>query len=145
MGPPPPCSPLFPYTTLFRSRRPLPRRNPRAAPQKWGREDSNLRRLSRRVYSPFPLAARAHPREARRIVASARETLRRARGRDRKSTRLNSSHMSYLYAVFCLNGSAPTLLSTLSLHDALPISSTTTPAQSARCSAKMGAGGFEPP
>ena len=27
----------------------------------WGREDSNLRRLSRRVYSPFPLAARAHP------------------------------------------------------------------------------------
>jgi hypothetical protein len=31
----------------------------------WGREDSNLRRLSRRVYSPFPLAARAHPRERR--------------------------------------------------------------------------------
>ena len=30
----------------------------------WGREDSNLRRLSRRVYSPFPLAARAHPRGA---------------------------------------------------------------------------------
>ena len=29
----------------------------------WGREDSNLRRLSRRVYSPFPLATRAHPRE----------------------------------------------------------------------------------
>ena len=28
----------------------------------WGREDSNLRRLSRRVYSPFPLATRAHPR-----------------------------------------------------------------------------------
>src|SRR5438309_11689619 len=32
---------------------------------KWGREDSNLRRLSRRVYSPFPLAARAHPRGGR--------------------------------------------------------------------------------
>ena len=30
-------------------------------PAEWGREDSNLRRLSRRVYSPFPLAARAHP------------------------------------------------------------------------------------
>src|SRR5206468_4330316 len=29
---------------------------------RWGREDSNLRRLSRRVYSPFPLATRAHPR-----------------------------------------------------------------------------------
>src|SRR6266550_362527 len=35
---------------------------------KWGRKDSNLRRLSRRVYSPFPLAARAHPL-GRRIVA----------------------------------------------------------------------------
>src|SRR5205823_9823523 len=31
--------------------------------REWGREDSNLRRLSRRVYSPFPLATRAHPRE----------------------------------------------------------------------------------
>ena len=28
----------------------------------WGREDSNLRRLSRQVYSLLPLAARAHPR-----------------------------------------------------------------------------------
>ncbi len=38
--------------------------------------------LSRRVYSPFPLAARAHPRGAR-IVASACEALRRPRGRRR--------------------------------------------------------------
>src|SRR5581483_8088946 len=42
----------------------------RSRERQWGREDSNLRRLSRRVYSPFPLAARAHPREARGIVAS---------------------------------------------------------------------------
>src|SRR4051794_30577495 len=41
----------------------------------WGREDSNLRRLSRRVYSPFPLAARAHPRNEGRIVASEDEAL----------------------------------------------------------------------
>src|SRR6266516_34474 len=33
-------------------------------PAEWGREDSNLRRLSRRVYSPFPLATRAHPQRA---------------------------------------------------------------------------------
>src|SRR5690242_8224441 len=39
---------------------------------------------------------------------------------DRKSTRLNSSHMSISYAVFCFP--APTALYTLSLHDALPIS-----------------------
>src|SRR6266487_1940631 len=33
-------------------------------PAEWGREDSNLRRLSRRVYSPFPVATRAHPQRA---------------------------------------------------------------------------------
>src|SRR5215204_7647761 len=36
---------------------------------RWGREDSNLRRLSRRVYSPFPLAARAHPRGGASVAA----------------------------------------------------------------------------
>ncbi len=51
--------------------------------RQWGREDSNLRRLSRRVYSPFPLAARAHPLERARIVASRRAALRRARRRRR--------------------------------------------------------------
>src|SRR5690242_16388636 len=40
---------------------------------------------------------------------------------DRKSTRLNSSHMSISYAVFCLNDTASTEIYTLSLHDALPI------------------------
>jgi hypothetical protein len=38
-------------------------RSPAHVRTEWGREDSNLRRQSRRVYSPFPLAARAHPRE----------------------------------------------------------------------------------
>jgi hypothetical protein len=32
---------------------------------KWGREDSNLRRQSQRVYSPSPLAAREHPQGER--------------------------------------------------------------------------------
>ena len=45
----------------------------------WGREDSNLRRLSRRVYSPFPLAARAHPRGAGIVAAGS------PRSRDRGS------------------------------------------------------------
>src|SRR5437773_1331615 len=40
---------------------------------------------------------------------------------DRKSTRLNSSHITISYAVFCLNHPAPTDIYTLSLHDALPI------------------------
>src|SRR5438094_804585 len=42
--------------------------------------------------------------------------------KDRKSTRLNSSHRTISYAVFCLNASSTTDFSTLSLHDALPIS-----------------------
>src|SRR5690554_233260 len=41
---------------------------------------------------------------------------------DRKSTRLNSSHVRISYAVFCLNAPATTAIYTLSLHDALPIS-----------------------
>src|SRR5690348_13211266 len=46
---------------------------------------------------------------------------------DRKSTRLNSSHPSISYAVFCLNCSATTARYTLSLHDALPIFRLTNP------------------
>src|SRR5690606_14613344 len=42
--------------------------------------------------------------------------------KDRKSTRLNSSHVKISYAVFCLKDAATTTFYTLSLHDALPIS-----------------------
>src|SRR6201987_107537 len=42
---------------------------------------------------------------------------------DRKSTRLNSSHQIISYAVFFFNDTATTEIYTLSLHDALPISS----------------------
>src|ERR1039458_7186336 len=40
---------------------------------------------------------------------------------DRKSTRLNSSHLGISYAVFCLNDRATPEIYPLSLHDALPI------------------------
>src|SRR3989338_5291795 len=42
---------------------------------------------------------------------------------DRKSTRLNSSHSSILYAINFFNATTPTEIYTLSLHDALPICS----------------------
>src|SRR3989338_6687152 len=42
--------------------------------------------------------------------------------RDRKSTRLNSSHSSISSSVFFFNDTATTEIYTLSLHDALPIS-----------------------
>src|SRR5262245_50110836 len=40
---------------------------------------------------------------------------------DRKSTRLNSSHLGISYAVFCFHLLSTTQHSTPSLHDALPI------------------------
>src|SRR5690349_23192534 len=81
----PPRSTLFPYTTLFRS----PQRPPRDLP----------RRRSRRR------SENHHARSARRPLAHPRlrtRTLRRVTEVDRKSTRLNSSHVEISYAVFCL-------------------------------------------
>src|SRR5690242_21007172 len=80
-----PRSTLFPYTTLFRSR---------------GRRLLPNDGLSRRYLQlrPRPRASALHVTRRRRVTCSAD-----ARGRgDRKSTRLNSSHMSISYAVFCL-------------------------------------------
>src|SRR5947207_6935794 len=87
----PPRSTLFPYTTLFRSRR-----------------DS---RRPRRLDDVPPVRAR--------LTSDGRDSVRHLRGRaehaeggvrcplsgkprDRKSTRLNSSHTVISYAVFCL-------------------------------------------
>src|SRR5690242_21418794 len=72
----PPRSTLFPYTTLFRSH-----------------VDRDLRRAGRRGGE---VVGRHRDR-----VGLRREGLPQ-RGADRKSTRLNSSHMSISYAVFCL-------------------------------------------
>src|SRR3990172_2159555 len=47
----------------------------------------------------------------------------RRRPADRKSTRLNSNHSYISYSVFFFNDTATTEIHTLSLHDALPISS----------------------
>src|SRR4051812_50005703 len=77
----PPRSTLFPYTTLFRS-------PPEVVA---GRAPNGLL-----VPPPFSYAA---------LAGSPRIALQQRRSgasRDRKSTRLNSSHMSISYAVFCL-------------------------------------------
>src|SRR5207248_9157219 len=85
----PPSSPLFPYTTLFRSGGSdgLERRAPRG--RRWC-ERGCRGRSGHRGRGP-----RARPSgEIRRF---------RPRGLgDRKSTRLNSSHRTISYAVFCL-------------------------------------------
>src|SRR3712207_8869481 len=87
----PPRSTLFPYTTLFRSadgardRHGVGRRGIGALP----------RRAARRVPGALD----------RRSGGAA------ARGADRKSTRLNSSHANISYAVFCLKKKKNNILS----------------------------------
>src|SRR5438034_7680829 len=88
----PPISTLFPYTTLFRSRE-----GPRLATSQFSRildldlitDDGNC------LYGLV---------QTREKTNRAAHTARRApcAYRDRKSTRLNSSHTVISYAVFCL-------------------------------------------
>src|SRR5258708_18697278 len=82
----PPRSTLFPYTTLFRSDR-----------ADEHREDVALHRRHDDGAHGF-LQSLVQPR-----LRMLRPRYRREnRGRDRKSTRLNSSHQIISYAVFCL-------------------------------------------
>src|SRR5207249_10866788 len=93
--PPPPISTLFPYTTLFRSRS-FP--SPARATRHWGgglvipgvTECDRPRHFS----APPELPRRRFSYNDH--MPTLTETL------DRKSTRLNSSHVSISYAVFCL-------------------------------------------
>src|SRR5207249_11903007 len=90
--PPPPRPPPFPYTTLFRSWGPS-LRSPRrcASPTRcfWSR--------------PCPCSVWARRRPPCRWAPSwDRAATSWRRPGDRKSTRLNSSHVSISYAVFCL-------------------------------------------
>src|SRR5204863_7460481 len=71
--PRPPRSTLFPYTTLFRSS---------SGSTRWRRRSTTATRPARRCGSLPPPAQMP--------------------GLDRKSTRLNSSHVEISYAVFCL-------------------------------------------
>src|SRR3712207_8508708 len=92
----PPRSTLFPYTTLFRS-------EPSSA--------AGGGRGGRLPHSPGGPDQRRAPRRGRdlrrpsrrgRGQAATGDPGRRPRDRDRKSTRLNSSHANISYAVFCL-------------------------------------------
>src|SRR3712207_9022817 len=78
----PPGSTLFPYTALFRSG------HPQAL---LGLVDDGGRAVE---------SDRAHERAAE--PGRQAEVMQRAGQRDRKSTRLNSSHANISYAVFCL-------------------------------------------
>src|SRR5947208_7815003 len=77
----PPRSTLFPYTTLFRS-------HAKARPVT---EVSNAHRATKQIASTSAVQS-----------PLARKARKWRWNRDRKSTRLNSSHQIISYAVFCL-------------------------------------------
>src|SRR3712207_7610788 len=97
----PPRSTLFPYTTLFRS---------------------SLRgRRSHGVEGFHPPARRVRADDSDHSLPIARSSeisadvhLAGIRPRDRKSTRLNSSHANISYAVFCLK-KKKTIISTITI------------------------------
>src|SRR5438876_1774736 len=84
----PPTSTLFPYTTLFRSTHGL-----MDAMIRSGETVDLAKRLGRRVVDELL---------ARQLDPEPRNRADERGARDRKSTRLNSSHPSISYAVFCL-------------------------------------------
>src|SRR5439155_27198452 len=87
--PRPPRSTLFPYTTLFRSLLHGRFRN--------GPLGNQCRR-----YRQVPLDGDTLERDHRGVLPDIRPGARPRAGEDRKSTRLNSSHVAISYAVFCL-------------------------------------------
>src|SRR5690606_41445079 len=94
----PPRSTLFPYTTLFRS----PDNDPRGA---WASID--LTGLATKEQRPNlhydiidPKTGNAYPPNPKRGWSKSKSRIKQMI--DRKSTRLNSSHVKISYAVFCL-------------------------------------------
>src|SRR5690242_21212361 len=85
----PPRSTLFPYTTLFRSA---------LATRSGGSEI--LEAVSGSEYWSARLPGSQLPQQCDQDLQQ--YDVRRKNRSDRKSTRLNSSHMSISYAVFCL-------------------------------------------
>src|SRR5256885_6551448 len=92
----PPRSTLFPYTTLFRSRR----------------LTAGCARLG--LAAPDEAILRAEVQQLAAPCARAILKVLLSRG-DRKSTRLNSSHLVISYAVFCLKKKKKTHHSIISL------------------------------
>src|SRR2546426_9170532 len=94
----PPRSTLFPYTTLFRSHRPARPARAHAGRAPVDREGAGVE-------------VRGEPGGA-----SADRGARQALRGDRKSTRLNSSHLVISYAVFCLKKKKKNISTELDFH-----------------------------
>src|SRR2546426_8785452 len=91
----PPRSTLFPYTTLFRSHRARAVQSPDGRARRPAAGDGVARALDGGRRRP------AGDRKSTRLNSS-HLVISYAVSLDRKSTRLNSSHLVISYAVFCL-------------------------------------------
>src|SRR5437660_7814121 len=90
----PPRSTLFPYTTLFRSK-------VRHGGEIIGIANAYIRAKQWTIAIPAPFADHVKRSKRDSAVPGNQHPAESAR-RDRKSTRLNSSHVAISYAVFCL-------------------------------------------
>src|SRR5690606_41977213 len=96
---PPPQSPLFPYTTLFRSN------HIRGVTVTCIDREKKCVEDSRGIKTPYDvliLGTGSRPTMPKDIPTMPGIFSMRRRSEDRKSTRLNSSHVKISYAVFCL-------------------------------------------
>src|SRR5690606_41938466 len=102
LGRPPPRSTLFPYTTLFRSE-PDAEQAGAGAPDEALQDDPERGLLVEHdEHADDHQGDAARPQDAGVEVPHAAHRFSRVAGLDRKSTRLNSSHVKISYAVFCL-------------------------------------------
>src|SRR3712207_6984424 len=98
----PPRSPLFPYTTLFRSMIAL-NRSMRSAPNENETRASTTSAASATDFiTPFSASSKhLYDDQAVDLTWLIQPANGRHNAADRKSTRLNSSHANISYAVFC--------------------------------------------
>src|SRR3712207_438618 len=118
----PPRSTLFPYTTLFRSRPGIHLLQPAAARGGRGGDDCGAGgggRVQEQARVPQTLRRGGARRAGRRLPPG--DHPRRVRA-GWESTRLKSRYAQNSDAGFFFNDTATTEIYTLSLHDALPIS-----------------------
>src|SRR5690625_6317346 len=92
-SPPTPTSTLFPYTTLFRSRNTNLLNNPRSL--------ENVVEMMPFI-DLYDFLQRQNITQIDTIIVTQPAFIRSLQSLDRKSTRLNSSHVAISYAVFCL-------------------------------------------
>src|SRR5262245_64412231 len=100
MGPRAPGSALSPYTTLFRSPEQRGGGGARAGERREQRAAADRHQAQTAGHPPEPGIEDVH--QAGGDTRAEQELAHQQEQRDRKSTRLNSSHLGTSYAVFCL-------------------------------------------